>query len=214
MSETTVRGLGTIRRVSVRLNGVKHRRFSDLSVLLVGPTGIEVRLAVGIEENDATKGSDLTFGSTVISTHPDDSATRVPAPQDDSLAIYNGTNPNGVWRLYVNDKTSEFSGVIENGWTILIEAEASMPALADVCGRVVTTDGRGIGKVRLSMTGGFLADPVLVSSNPFGYFCFRQMDVGQTYTIAANSKRYTFENAVQFAVLLDEITDMRFIAMP
>lgn len=91
---------------------------------------------------------------------------------------------------------------------------SSRPAYVNVCGRVRTSSGQGIAKAKLSITGGFLATPIYVSSNPFGYFCFRDLDVGQTFTIFASSKRHTFDEAIKFVVLLDEINDMEFVAVP
>lgn len=91
---------------------------------------------------------------------------------------------------------------------------SSRPAYVNVCGRVRTNTGQGIAKAKLTITGGFLAAPIYVSSNPFGYFCFREMDVGQTYTVFASSKRHTFDEDIKFVVLLDEINDMEFVAVP
>ena len=37
-----------------------------------------------------------------------------------SLSVFNGTNPNGNWKLYVVDDNSSDSGSISAGWTIHI----------------------------------------------------------------------------------------------
>lgn len=89
-----------------------------------------------------------------------------------------------------------------------------MPAVAPICGRVTTAEGRGISKAMLVLNGGFLSTPLMASSNPFGYFCFHNVDIGQTYMVAVSSKRYQFEESVRFTVFLDEITDMDFVALP
>jgi subtilisin-like proprotein convertase family protein len=52
-----------------------------------------------------------------------------PAPAatlESSLSVFNGTNPNGVWSLYVLDDATGDIGAIEGGWCLHIET-APMP---------------------------------------------------------------------------------------
>jgi len=239
-SEIVVSGLGVIRKVSVRLNSLSHQRFDDVGILLVGPTGARIRLATDTGGGFPIDSIDLTIDSSAPYPLPDNDqifagsyrpaketdegggkihpadfpATAPLGPYDESLTSLTGTNPNGVWRLYVDDDSAGMAGSIANGWTLIIDSIAPTPAVANICGRVITNDGRGIGKAYLMINGGYLSAPLIASSNPFGYFCFADMYVGQTYMIAANSKRYRFKKDVHFAVLLDEINDIQFVAVP
>ena len=46
-------------------------------------------------------------------------------PQDGgmSLSTFDGTNPNGVWRLYVIDDDSTSLGRLAGGWSLTIKAK-------------------------------------------------------------------------------------------
>ena len=128
-----------------------------------------------------------------------------------SLAAENGVAQKADPKKAV---ISQPAGAETDRKRLLIQVTESRPAAVNVCGRVLTKAGQGVPKARLAITGGLLSTPVEVSSNPFGYFCFRDMYVGQSYSVSATSKRHLFDEAIQFFVLLDEINDMEFVALP
>ena len=84
-------------------------------------------------------------------------------------------------------------------------------ASVSVGGRVVTADGRGIAKARVSITDQ-TGQTRTALTNPFGYFRFDDIEAGQTYFISAQSKRYLFENQTQVVFVGDSITDLHFNA--
>lgn len=239
-SEIRVDGLGVVRKVSVRLNSLSHDRFDDVGVLLVGPTGAKIRLAVDTGGSHPLDQVDLTIDSTAFSFLPDDSQIYAgayrpagltdegggkshpddfpaPAPASsyaESLSVLNGTNPNGIWKLYIDDDSGGISGTVAEGWSLVIESSAPTPATANLCGRVVTSEGRGIAIASMMINGGFLTEPLVASTNPFGYFCFPEMYVGQTYTVSTSSKRFSFKSSAHFVMLLEEMNDLRFVADP
>lgn len=69
-----------------------------------------------------------TFKPTNSGTLGDD-AFPAPAPAPSLanpplLSVFNGTNPNGTWSLYVVDDSAVDMGSISGGWSLTITAEA------------------------------------------------------------------------------------------
>lgn len=142
-SSIGVSGLsGTVSKVTVTLKDITHTFPDDIDVLLVGPTG-----ANAIIMSDAGGGTDinnvtLVFDDAAASFLPDASvltsgtfkptnnapvetfAPPAPTPSGASaLSVFNGTNPNGVWKLYVIDDSIGDLGSIAGGWCLTIERE-------------------------------------------------------------------------------------------
>ncbi len=74
-STIAVTGLtGTVTKVTVRINGLSHTWPDDIGMLLVGPTGVKVRLmsdtgGAGLDISDVT----LTFDDAAANSLPDSS---------------------------------------------------------------------------------------------------------------------------------------------
>lgn len=167
-SSIGVSGLaGTISKVTVKLNNITHTFPDDVDVLLVGPTG-----ANAIIMSDAGGGTDATnvtlvFDDAAPSPLPDLSALTsgtfqptnyapadtfpapAPVPSGGSaLSVFNGTNPNGVWRLFVRDDQLGDVGSFAGGWcltitrvnpcTITCPANITAPNSPGQCGANVT----------------------------------------------------------------------------
>ena len=92
----------------------------------------------------------------------------------------------------------------------------NVPTAANVAlsGRVTTSDGRGIRNATVSISGGNLANPMFARTGSFGYFSFNQLEAGQTYIVAVNSKRFTFQVPSRVISLTDNLTDVDFVADP
>lgn len=86
-------------------------------------------------------------------------------------------------------------------------------AMVSVSGQVLTAENMGISQVRVTLTNAAGAAKSVLT-NPFGYFRFDGVEAGQTYIISVRSKRYQFSNPTQVIVVADEITDLRFDALP
>ena len=86
-----------------------------------------------------------------------------------------------------------------------------LAANVSISGRVLTSSGRAISRVRLKLTNSAGQSREITSSS-FGYFTFEDVPVGETYTIEANHKRYSF--TPQVVNVNDNIEDLNFVAQP
>jgi len=142
-SSITVSGLkGQLVRVTVTLIDVSHGHVPDLDVLLVGPGGQTVLLLSDCCHpapiTRATPvfddfGRRLSGGTSVISgtmkpvnldEHTDAfPAPAPPGPYGTRLSVFNGTDPNGTWRLFVHDDHPENGGSIAGGWSLSLHTQ-------------------------------------------------------------------------------------------
>lgn len=130
---------GSIKKVTVVLDGVSHTAPKDLQVLLVSPAGKKVMLMDGNGGSTSVSSAKLTFSddgqvlpASLTSgiyrpSGPDGGTTSMPSPAPSAtygstLAELNGDSPTGNWQLYVNDVAAKNGGSID-GWTITIETE-------------------------------------------------------------------------------------------
>jgi len=129
---------GIFSLVSVDLNGIAHTFPDDIDILLVAPntpdtatimsdvggstaaTGINLSLTDGAPAiPDAGPLVSGTFAPTNVNPGTGTEAWPAPAPASSgasALAQFNGTNPNGDWKLFVVDDQSIDSGSIAGGW--------------------------------------------------------------------------------------------------
>jgi hypothetical protein len=98
------------------------------------------------------------------------------------------------------------SGVSSANFTISI---APLAAGATVAGRVVDQAGRAISRATVVLTD---SDGVTRTAltNPFGYFVFTDVPVGETYVAGVRHRRYRFESRT--VSLDDNFTDLDFVA--
>lgn len=130
-----------VTRVRVDLYGLFHAWPEDLDVLLVGPEGQKVMLLsdAGFDRNlfgnnfsidddapfSAPQNGILATGRYRPTDHEPGESMPGPAPAGPygtDLSVFNGTNPNGTWQLYIADDTSLASGRLL-GWGLKIGAE-------------------------------------------------------------------------------------------
>ncbi|MEY2539480.1 MAG: serralysin [Verrucomicrobiota bacterium] len=145
---------GVVSKVSVALNGlntVSPAYPEDIDILLAGPSGQNTMLMSDVggggqlsnvnllfDDNAASQlsASQITSGSyqpTNLNPSGDKDAFPAPAPSQPfggALSIFNGTNPNGTWSLFVLDEYTSGSGSIANGWSIMLSTIPSAPFAA------------------------------------------------------------------------------------
>ncbi|MCY7376598.1 MAG: carboxypeptidase-like regulatory domain-containing protein [Pyrinomonadaceae bacterium] len=135
-----------------------------------------------------------------------------------SLAINAGSNALAVDQnnlpLTTDQRGAGFQRI--NGTTVDIGAfESSAPTAAsvEISGRITTADGRGIFNARITLTDA-TGQPRYALSNPFGYYRFPDVAVGETYIVAVSHKRFQFPQPVQILNLNEKTNNLNFTALP
>jgi subtilisin-like proprotein convertase family protein len=140
-SDIEVKGqVGEISHLTVTLLGMTHQYPSDVSVLLVGPQGQKVVLMGRAGGSVGLTNTWLSFDDATTNILPQftliNDGTYQPAgykasdtfflpapfaPYGHALSDFDGTNPNGIWSLYVQDDQPQQNGAIAGGWILSIE---------------------------------------------------------------------------------------------
>ncbi|MEN3333050.1 MAG: hypothetical protein V7641_2415 [Blastocatellia bacterium] len=153
-SNLAVSGLtGNLVGMTVTLTNLSHTFPDDIDVLLVGPTGASALLMSDVGGNTPASNITLTFDDNAVNSLPDngplvsgtfkpsniETGDTFPAPApvptgNTLLSIFDGTNPNGTWTLYVVDDTQNNAGAIAGGWSLnlLTAPQTCNPANIDI----------------------------------------------------------------------------------
>ena len=134
---------GLITKVTVSLFGLTHTFPADIDILLVGPAGQNILLMSDTGSLHDVTGINLVFDDAAANFLPDAAqlvsgtfkptnfnigdAFPAPAPVPSGsslLSLFNGTNANGTWSLYVFDDLGGNIGSISGGWDLTITDDA------------------------------------------------------------------------------------------
>ena len=85
-------------------------------------------------------------------------------------------------------------------------------APASVSGRVLTSDGRGLARTRVTLTD-VKGTTRVAQTNAFGYFAFDDVRVGESYVLAVSHRSYQFEEPERVITVDDDITGIVFSAI-
>lgn len=94
----------------------------------------------------------------------------------------------------------------------------SMPVLAptaanvSLSGRVLTANGQGISKTRISLTNS-RGETVFAATNNFGFYNFENVAAGESYVISVNHKKYVFTEPTRVLTVNDAVSNINFIAV-
>jgi subtilisin-like proprotein convertase family protein len=133
--------------IDVTLTGLSHGQVNDVDVLLVGPSGQSSLLIsdVGSSANNVTLTLDDQASRQVSSTGPLTSGTFQPtnfqagdpfsppaptSPSGSRLGVFNSTDPNGIWTLYIKDDSPGTGGNLTGGWSLRITTANGVPDAA------------------------------------------------------------------------------------
>jgi subtilisin-like proprotein convertase family protein len=139
---TTITVSGSTRPVTdlnLTLAGFSHEYPDDVIVMLVGPRGQKAVVMADVGGSGTVTDLNLTLDDEAAAALPDetdlvsgsfrpadyDTATAFPAPADSTgagsaLSVFDGTDPNGTWQLFVADDAGSDVGSISRGWSLQI----------------------------------------------------------------------------------------------
>ena len=141
----------SIRDVNLRLKGFGHTCPDDVDVLLVGPEGQKSVVMSEVGGCADIRGVNLTLDDEATKCLPNhrritsdtyrptqwsrcdggfldewDFPSPAPVgPYGTDLSVFDGTDPNGTWELYVMDHAHEDLGKFRDGWALRIRARAT-----------------------------------------------------------------------------------------
>ena len=143
---------GNLRRAHVTLSSLTHTFPDDLDILVVGPNGQNAIVMSDVGGSTAISGVTLTLDDAAASSLPDGGPlvagtfkptnigggdtfpAPAPAPAGSSvLSVFNNTNPNGGWNLYVVDDLGGDSGSLLR-W--FVDFDLDPPTLANISTRL------------------------------------------------------------------------------
>lgn len=161
---------------------------------------------VGVDGQGIGNVSVILNGTGVVTTQTDASGfyslTNIATNQNYTLSFSKpqyGFSPNSVAIKNLNADLYQVSF-----GTLLIQTSAT------VSGRILTN------RFVVTATFATLTDQAnqtfLVSVSPFGYFKFRGVQTGQTYTVSARSKHYQFDS--QMISVNGDLTDLTIMQLP
>jgi subtilisin-like proprotein convertase family protein len=171
---------GTIAKLTVTLNGLNHTFPDDLDILLVGPQGQSLIVLSDVGGGTSASVS-LTLDDSAAASLPDSGGLPsgtfrpanvgigdsfplpAPTPPYNSTApegaatlssVFNGTNPNGTWSLYVIDDEFEDSGSISSGWSLAVTTTpCALPTVQFDASIYTPAEGIGSKTVMVTRTG-------------------------------------------------------------
>jgi Carboxypeptidase regulatory-like domain len=126
------------------------------------------------------------------------------------------TVPAGTYWLAVDSYYAAPTAAASGPYSITIGVQnlaTPTAATASISGRVVSSGGRGLGRVRVTVTKAS-GERVFATTNAFGYFRFNEMQAGETIVLSVASKTYQFSNPTQVISVEENIENLTFTALP
>ena len=139
-------------------------------------------------------------------------------PSTWSLAGITCSSINGTNNNTINLTARSVSIQLEEGESVNCKFHNSQltpsAAPASVSGRAVDSFGRGISGARISVMDAQTGTTVYALTNPFGYYTFADLEVGNFYVMSISHKRYQFADDTRTFSLQEDLTGVDFMANP
>jgi hypothetical protein len=121
----------------------------------------------------------------------------------------------GVPQLQLRILTANAAGTDEAIGIDDIRVGCAVPtaANASISGRVTSSEGYGLRRVAVTVTGGNLAEPRTVFTNSFGNYTIEGLEAGGIYIVSVSSKRYVFDTPDRVVNLLDSVAGIDFVTV-
>lgn len=179
----TVSGLtGNISNLRLTLNNLNHTYTGDIMMLLVGPQGQKFVPMGNVGSNSGSSNitlklwdgapnlmptAPLANGEYKPTSYYDSGDFTFPAPAgpyskpapigtDTFIGTFGGTDPNGVWSLYVADLADPDLGSIAGGWDLEIATAAPSPGTVEFSSATYNGGEGGSATIIAKRTGGNL----------------------------------------------------------
>jgi hypothetical protein len=172
-------------------------------------SGFELNNTVGdrlVIANSAANGGGVIDA---VSYGSDTTISSPPAIPAEGQSLRRSGYPGGS--LVDTDTGSDFTATAANPCTIGSVMAAPTAASVTVTGRVISANGRGIRNVLVSLVD-VSGESRTVVTSALGYFRFTDVPAGQTYTLSAFAKRYTFSQQSQALSIFEDMRDVVFVA--
>ena len=177
------------RKATVDLTGVSHTWPDDIDIMLVWLGGQNILLMSDAGGEGDISNLNFTFYVAATTTLADEaqlvggifrpsnyetSSIFFPDTSADmgivhSLTVFNNSDPNGTWSLYVRDDVNTDSGSISGGWTLHISTTVGAG-----CGTPTSTQRQCLGELRPFRSSTYVEDEsqlakiTVTCSNPEG----------------------------------------------
>lgn len=133
------------------------------------------------------------------------------------LSALNCTSSSGATSTFSTSVPSRTASItLQYGDTVTCTFTNFVTTAAGVSasGRVVTSDGTGIARARVTITNTSTGEVRTQITSGFGYFNFDDLTAGDFYVARVEHKRFSFVNESLTFTLNDAITDLDFTAEP
>lgn len=154
------------------------------------------RLQVSVSGANAITGSGTVIKLTFV-THPN--------------AQFNTFTPLTFQNVFFYNLGGEFANVPHDGRITIVGPTA---ADVSVSGRILNSQGRGVTNATVTIRGGSIAAPRVVTTGRSGSYSFSGLTAGETYVITAAARRFAFSSASRVVILSDDLFDVDFVAEP